>query len=694
MKNIKKISILLLVLLLLIPNLIFAANNIEIDYKNKEDYTEISIKGNENRPATITISNNDRYYLIDRKQTDNNGNIKLKVELPDDGTYNCKVVIDGNKTNKQIKVEKKDKDEEDIKDKYNTVDLYIEGYKGVILDKKHIQVGKRETVMDVTLRLLDDNKIKYKVDGWYISSIDGEKEFDKGKDSGWMFSVNGKFPEKGADSIKLKNRDKIKWLYTYDLGKDIGASSKKYNYINIERTLDDILDKLDDTKIKEKDLKALIKDASKYFEDNKPDTSNKSITRYLNRLIDTEDAFRKVSNKIDSKHISEEIVDASISILKEMEKTIDKNIEKETKKKVEEILSKYNKLILDLTNKLDGKEKEKNIKELFKITKKINENILKMKLDSKEFLIDYKEDIELSKTLINLLIENKVEEIKILDKNNNEIIINIEEFKDSDIKIETKLSKNEFNINILKDKKEIKSLEKDITIILDNKYLDIGRENINITKENKPITYKNKENSIIIKTKNTGKYKIENIKVEFKDIKQTPWAKEAIEKMNSRGIIKGRNNKEFAPKDNITRAEFTALIDRLLDLETSSNKNPFKDIKDDKWYKKSVIAAYENKLVNGKKENIFDPDGNITRAETAKILGQILKQEGIQIKGENPLFKDKEKIAKWAEEGIVLCYENKILKGYKDQTFLPQNKVTRAETAVMLDRLYEKILEK
>ena len=49
-------------------------------------------------------------------------------------------------------------------------------------------------------------------------------EFDAGELSGWMYRVNGVFPNKGCSAYTLSDGDVVEWLYTCDLGKDIGAS--------------------------------------------------------------------------------------------------------------------------------------------------------------------------------------------------------------------------------------------------------------------------------------------------------------------------------------------------------------------------------------------------------------------------------------------------------------------------------------
>jgi hypothetical protein len=57
----------------------------------------------------------------------------------------------------------------------------------------------------------------------YVYSIGGLSERDVGAKSGWVYSVNGVWPQVGCKSYKLKAGDRIAWRYTLNLGKDVGA---------------------------------------------------------------------------------------------------------------------------------------------------------------------------------------------------------------------------------------------------------------------------------------------------------------------------------------------------------------------------------------------------------------------------------------------------------------------------------------
>lgn len=62
----------------------------------------------------------------------------------------------------------------------------------------------------------------------YIEGIHNLYEFDVGENSGWMYRVNGWFPNYGCSRYQLKNGDVVEWVYTCDLGSDVGGGYAVY----------------------------------------------------------------------------------------------------------------------------------------------------------------------------------------------------------------------------------------------------------------------------------------------------------------------------------------------------------------------------------------------------------------------------------------------------------------------------------
>ena len=99
---------------------------------------------------------------------------------------------------------------------------------GVILAKTEYKCEKGTTVYDVLYAVCRNNNIHIESSytpvygSYYIEGINHLYEFDGGSESGWMYRVNGVYPDYGCSSYKLKDGDSIVWAYTCNLGKDLG----------------------------------------------------------------------------------------------------------------------------------------------------------------------------------------------------------------------------------------------------------------------------------------------------------------------------------------------------------------------------------------------------------------------------------------------------------------------------------------
>ena len=99
---------------------------------------------------------------------------------------------------------------------------------GIIFKKQEVPFYEGESVMDVLQRIMQDNKIQMEftwTPGYgsgYVEGINNLYEFDCGDLSGWMFCVNGWYPNYGASRYLVSEGDTIEWHYTCDLGEDLG----------------------------------------------------------------------------------------------------------------------------------------------------------------------------------------------------------------------------------------------------------------------------------------------------------------------------------------------------------------------------------------------------------------------------------------------------------------------------------------
>lgn len=104
------------------------------------------------------------------------------------------------------------------------------GDNGVIYAKKTVSFEEGETVFDVLNREMKKNGIHMDFsfspvyNSRYIEGINNLYEFDCGEGSGWMYRVNGVFPNYGCSQYQVEDGDTIEWLYTCDLGVDLGRN--------------------------------------------------------------------------------------------------------------------------------------------------------------------------------------------------------------------------------------------------------------------------------------------------------------------------------------------------------------------------------------------------------------------------------------------------------------------------------------
>ncbi|MGO4109567.1 InlB B-repeat-containing protein [Paenibacillus sp. YAF4_2] len=200
----------------------------------------------------------------------------------------------------------------------------------------------------------------------------------------------------------------------------------------------------------------------------------------------------------------------------------------------------------------------------------------------------------------------------------------------------------------------------------------------------------------VINSLTNSLYALVSKAVSFPDVNHH-WAKSAVEDMGSRLIVGGAGEGLFYPNKAITRAEFAAIIVRALGLQLEKGIGSFSDVKTSAWYSAAVQTAYSHELINGYTDGSFHPNDSITREQAMKIIAKAMVLTGIpadlQESKVNELingFSDKGSISVWAKSGIAACLQTGIVSGQSASILAPAAKITRAETAVLIQRLLMK----
>ncbi|OMF62600.1 S-layer homology domain-containing protein [Paenibacillus sp. FSL R5-0766] len=177
----------------------------------------------------------------------------------------------------------------------------------------------------------------------------------------------------------------------------------------------------------------------------------------------------------------------------------------------------------------------------------------------------------------------------------------------------------------------------------------------------------------------------------FADMKDH-WGRTDVEMLANKFIVQGVSHNTFAPKKEISRAEFAALLVRSLGLPEHQPTSNFDDITSDQWYAGAVGTAQAAGLLNGYGDGSFRPDAAITREQMASVLVRTLKFAGMMPQPNTDvldMLADRTTLSPWASSPVSILLEEGLMKGTQTNMFSPKELVTRAQSAAVLSRMLQ-----
>ena len=145
------------------------------------------------------------------------------------------------------------------------------------------------------------------------------------------------------------------------------------------------------------------------------------------------------------------------------------------------------------------------------------------------------------------------------------------------------------------------------------------------------------------------------------------------------------------PQKNITRAEVATIFFRLLTDETReanmTKSNSYNDMKDGAWYTCAVSTLSKMGIIKGYEDGSFKPDASISRAEFAAIAARFDPD------GDKTPATFSDVSSHWAKDEISIAANHGWIKGYEDGSFKPDQKITRAETMTLVNRVLKRLPE-
>lgn len=252
-------------------------------------------------------------------------------------------------------------------------------------------------------------------------------------------------------------------------------------------------------------------------------------------------------------------------------------------------------------------------------------------------------------------------------KKNNLITVNVENVKNAKGIIKTEVKEiagaGVYNMVVLKDGK-----------VLPNSYYDRST------------------GKMVFAFEGNGNYTVEKRNYHFGDTKGS-WAENVISYVAARGLVNGVGGNNFAPKKNVTRADFLKMILSAMGIVPEKTTAKAPDINSKDWFAPYAAFALEKGIMSGYADGNFKPNKEITRQEMMVILNNCLKYKGMPLREGKISFSDRNSIPEWALSAVENVTALGLITGNSDGSLLPQKYTTRAESAAIMMRCIKLLTE-
>ena len=534
-----------------------------------------------------------------------------------------------------------------------TVYMTVKALKGTWLPKTEVKVKADATCYHAFTKALDAAGFSYVgAKKGYVSSITNAKgeslaEFDEGKNSGWLYKVNGTLPTVGLNQYALSDKDNIVWYYVKDWTKDPDAVANAGG------------------------SSAVAKWAEQTAEKQTEVVANTSETKTEKVAVE---AKTDSTGKAEAKVGTDEVKKAVESLAKDSAKDAEKNLELKVKtdKDAKEISAKIDKdSVKELKGSVDKVAVSTDLGEVT-LDKKTLEQAAGEKADlsveiSKNDVLKEKNYSEEAKKAIEEKVGDRpVYEIGV--KAGDKALTNLSGKMEVALPYEKKAAENPNAI-------VVNAIDENgnMTVVKDC-YFDEKTGEINFTAE-KPavfaVTYEEKK---------------------FEDTKDH-WAKDYATFLAARDIVQGKDANTYAPNDNITKAEFVAMIGRMSDEalpEAGEVTGQMGDVKGNEWFAPYFAWAVKFGILTGDESGNMRPNELISRQDMSVIIDRYAKHVNkvLKVKNKAENFADKGSISNYAKSSVEKMQKAGILNGKPGANgtaaFDPAGKATRGEVSKVI----------
>jgi len=149
----------------------------------------------------------------------------------------------------------------------------------------------------------------------------------------------------------------------------------------------------------------------------------------------------------------------------------------------------------------------------------------------------------------------------------------------------------------------------------------------------------------------------------------------------------------FAPHANVTREQFIKMLVESFNIPTAQG-TVFADVDNGAWYAPYVYGAYNAGIINGVSDAEFGIGANISRQDIVTMIYRVMKSLDTMPEAVNLIyFDDEDAVSSYAKDAVQTLADAGIINGMSEGVFAPIHSATRAQTAVILDRLFNTYLD-
>lgn len=171
----------------------------------------------------------------------------------------------------------------------------------------------------------------------------------------------------------------------------------------------------------------------------------------------------------------------------------------------------------------------------------------------------------------------------------------------------------------------------------------------------------------------------------FSDVPKSHWAYKYIEQMAAEGVLTGYADGTFQPDTPMKRSEFAVTLAKIAKLPLKSVDSSYNDV-NAHWSKQYVVAV--SSYVDGISATAFEPDSLITREATVSALVKIKGYDTSTVYTNPEGINDFGDVSPAFQTYVAYALTHNMVNGYSDNTFRPQNSLTRAEASTLLYKAF------